>query len=102
MMAADITVEELKKRLDNNESIFIIDVREPDEFAEFTIAELNIPLGMLPQKLWDFDERMEEEIVVLCRSGSRSASAKMILTQSGFSNVRNLTGGILDWQEKNK
>lgn len=102
MMTADITVEELKKRLDNNESIFIIDVREPHEFAEFTITELNIPLGLLPQKLWDFDERMEEEIVVLCRSGSRSTSAKMILTQAGFSNVRNLTGGILEWQEKNK
>ena len=99
-MAGDITVEELKKRLDQNETILIIDVREPHEFNEYSITELNIPLGVLSQRLWDFDEHMDNEIVVFCRSGSRSASAKMILTQAGFSNVRNLTGGILSWMEK--
>lgn len=99
-MASDITVDELKSRMDENTAPLLIDVREPDEFAEFTIAELNIPLGQLPQRLWDLDEYMQSEIVVFCRSGKRSASAQMLLTQAGFTKVRNLEGGILKWQER--
>ncbi|MBC8172924.1 MAG: rhodanese-like domain-containing protein [Chitinophagales bacterium] len=96
----DITVEELKKRLDNKEDLFIIDVREPHEYAEFNIGAENIPLGTLPMKMWDFDDKKDAEIIVHCRSGSRSTNAKALLMQSGFKNVRNLTGGMLEWQAK--
>ncbi len=96
----DITVEELKRRLDEGEDLFIIDVRELHEYAEFNIGALNIPLGTLPMKLYDFDDKMEEEVIVHCRSGVRSATGKALLEQSGFKNVRNLIGGMLEWQSK--
>jgi len=96
----DITVDELKQRLDAGEELFVIDVREVHEYAEFNIDALNIPLGTLPMRLWDFDEKKDDEIIVHCRSGVRSASAKALLEQSGFTNVRNLLGGMLEWQSK--
>ncbi len=96
----DITVEELKQRLDNTEELFIVDVREPHEYAEFNIGATNVPLGTLHMKLYDFDEKKDEEVIVHCRSGIRSATAKVLLEQSGFKNVRNLIGGMLEWQAK--
>lgn len=96
----DITVEELKRRLDNKEKLHIIDVREPHEYAEFNIGAENIPLGLLPQKLYDFDDMKDEEIIVHCKSGMRSTSAKALLEQNGFKNIRNLTGGMMEWKEK--
>jgi rhodanese-related sulfurtransferase len=96
----DITVEELKRRLEAGEELFIIDVREPLEYSDFNIGALHIPLGQLPMRLWDFDEKKEEEVIVHCRSGSRSAAAKALLEQSGFKNVRNLTGGMMEWLTK--
>ncbi|MFN3939754.1 MAG: rhodanese-like domain-containing protein [Chitinophagales bacterium] len=100
-MTPDITAEELKERMDNHESLWIIDVREPAEFAEYAITDINIPLGMLPQRLWDFDDdKKDAELIVYCRSGMRSGSAKMILMQAGFTRVRNLIGGMLEWQSK--
>ncbi|MEZ5013100.1 MAG: rhodanese-like domain-containing protein [Chitinophagales bacterium] len=96
----DITVEELKERMDAGEDLFIIDVREPHEYAEFNIGAENIPLAALPMRFWDFDDKKEEEIIVHCRSGARSASAKAFLTQSGFTKVRNLSGGMLEWIHK--
>ncbi|MBC8046524.1 MAG: rhodanese-like domain-containing protein [Fimbriimonadaceae bacterium] len=96
----DITSEELKQRIDNKEDLFIIDVREPHEYAEMNIGAENIPLGTLPMKLYDFDDKKEDEIIVHCRSGSRSSAAKALLEQSGFKNVRNLVGGILGFKEK--
>lgn len=98
----DITVEELKKRMDENENILIIDVREPHEYDEFNIGAKNIPLGTIPMLLLELEDFKEKEVIVHCRSGKRSATAQAILQQSGFSNVRNLTGGMLDWREKFK
>lgn len=86
--------------MDKGEDLFIIDVREPHEYAEFNIGAENIPLGTLVSRLYDFDERKDDEIIVHCRSGARSSNAKALLEQSGFKNVRNLTGGMLEWQQK--
>jgi len=97
-MAADITTDELKQRLAKGEKLNIIDVREPYEYAEQNIGALNIPLNTLPQKLAEIDDLQDEEVIVHCRSGARSASAKAFLEQQGFSNVRNLTGGMLAYQ----
>lgn len=94
----DITVQELKQRLDSGESIKIIDVRETHEYEEFNIGVENIPLGALPQHIEDLEDYKEVELVVHCRSGGRSAAAKDFLAQAGFKNVRNLLGGMLDWQ----
>lgn len=96
----DITVEELKQRMDKKEEILVIDVREPHEYDEFNIGAKNIPLANIPLVLMDMEDNKEQEIIVHCRSGKRSATAQAIFGQAGFKNVRNLIGGILKWQEK--
>ena len=95
----DITVKQLKEKLDKEESFILIDVREDYEHEEFNVGGELIPLGDLQYKLDEMEDKMEEEIVVYCRSGNRSAMAQEILEQHGFSNVRNLEGGMLQWQE---
>ncbi|MEY3097087.1 MAG: rhodanese-like domain-containing protein [Bacteroidota bacterium] len=97
-MSTDISVVELKKRLDAGETINLIDVREQYEYDEFNLGGDLIPLGTLPGKLEDLEDLKNEEVIVHCRSGARSGTAKMFLIQSGFTNVRNLLGGVLDWQ----
>ncbi|MFM7638197.1 MAG: rhodanese-like domain-containing protein [Bacteroidota bacterium] len=97
-MSTDISVIELKKRLDAGEKINLIDVREQFEYDEFNLGGELIPLGTLPGKLEDLETMRDEELIVHCRSGARSGTAKIFLTQSGFTNVRNLIGGVLDWQ----
>ncbi|WP_276496765.1 rhodanese-like domain-containing protein [Pontibacter litorisediminis] len=97
--SADITAEELKERLNKGETPVIIDVREDWEYQEANIAGAkNIPLGTLPQRLEELEDLKDEEVIVQCRSGARSASAKAFLQQQGFSNVRNLLGGFLAYQ----
>lgn len=96
----DITVEELKHRLDAGEDLIVIDVRERYEYDEFNIGAELIPLGSLPNALDQLEEYRDREIVVLCKAGGRSNQAKTFLKRSGFANVRNLLGGMLDWQYK--
>jgi rhodanese-related sulfurtransferase len=96
----DINVEELKIKLDQKEDILVIDVREPWEFEEFNIGAKLIPLGDLQSKVDDLDDYMDKEVIVHCKSGARSAAAKEFLIRRGFTNVRNLTGGMLAWQER--
>ena len=94
--STDITAEELKERLNKGETPVIIDVREDWEYQESNIAGSKlIPLGTLPQRLDDLEEYKDQEVIVHCRSGARSANAKAFLQQQGFSNVRNMLGGIL-------
>ena len=97
-MAPDITVEELKTKMDNKESFVFIDVREPYEYEEFNLGADLIPLGNLPGAIPDLMEHKDKEIVIHCRSGARSGSDKITLSQMGFSNVRNLLSGVLEWQ----
>ncbi len=95
----DISVHELKQKLDAQENFVFIDVREPWEFAEFNLGAKLIPVGDLGNHLEELLPHRDEEIVVHCRSGARSGMAKSILTAQGFSNVRNTLGGVLAWQE---
>ena len=96
----DITVEELKKKIDNEEEFVFIDVRESYEYDEFNLGAQLIPLGSLMSHLTELEQYKNEEIVIHCRSGIRSGAAKDTLVQLGFKNVRNLLGGVLDWKEK--
>ena len=98
-MSVDITAQELKERLDKGEEIIIIDVREPYEYEEYNIGAQLIPLGDLQGHIDDFEEVKNEEIVVHCRSGARSAAAKGFMVQNGYTNVRNLIGGIMAYAE---
>lgn len=95
----DITVEELKARLDRGDKPFILDVRE---VSEYQICKLEsstlIPLGQLQQRVAELDP--DREIIVHCKLGGRSAKAAAFLRQSGFQDVKNLTGGIDAWAQK--
>jgi rhodanese-related sulfurtransferase len=95
----DITSSELKQRQQAGENPTIIDVREPWEFEESRInGSQNIPLGTLPQQLDDLEDHKDQEVIVHCKSGARSSAAKAFLIQQGFTNVRNLEGGITAFQ----
>jgi rhodanese-related sulfurtransferase len=97
---SDITTDELKQRKDAGENLNLFDVREQHEYDEFNIGAILIPLGELPGRLSEIESLKNEEVIVHCRSGARSANAKMFLEDSGFTNVRNLLGGMLDWKSK--
>jgi adenylyltransferase/sulfurtransferase len=94
----EILPEELKRRLDAKEDIFILDVREPHEYQICNIGGYLIPLGDLPKRVHELDS--SRKIVVHCKSGARSAKAVDFLRQSGFRRASNLTGGILAWATK--
>lgn len=97
----NITVEELKARMDAGEKINLIDCREPHEYAEFNIGGQLIPLGRFQTfQLDELEDMKEEEVIIHCRSGVRSGQACMLLDTMGFKNTKNVTGGILAWQEK--
>ncbi len=95
----DITVQELKQKLDNKESFVLIDVREQHEYDEFNLGAKLIPLGRLMDAIADLSSHKDEEVIIYCRSGARSGMAQQLLQQAGFSNVRNVLGGVLAWQE---
>ena len=94
----EVQVEELKRRLDAGEDIFVLDVREPHEYQICNINGYLIPLGDLPKRVHELDS--SREIVAHCRSGVRSAKAVNFLRQAGFKKVHNLAGGILAWADR--
>lgn len=96
-----ITADEIKTRLDAGENLHLVDVREPDEHAEFNIGGTFLPLGKIQvMQIDDIDGLKNEEVICYCRSGVRSAQACLMLETFGFTNVKNLEGGMLNWREK--
>lgn len=96
-----INAEEIKKRQDAGEKLFLLDVREPHEHAEFNIGGKLLPLGnIMSMQIEDIENWKENEVICYCRSGVRSMQACQVLNTFGFSNVKNLTGGMLEWREK--
>ncbi|MEO7307906.1 MAG: rhodanese-like domain-containing protein [Ferruginibacter sp.] len=96
-----INADEIKARLDAGETLHLVDVREPDEHAEFNIGGNFIPLGNIQMmRVDEIEELKNEEVICYCRSGKRSMQACMMLETFGFTNVKNLEGGMLSWKEK--
>ena len=92
----EATVEQLKARIDRDDGVFVLDVREPQEFRICRIpGSTLIPLGDLPKRLGELEGR--GEMIVHCKSGVRSAKAVKLLREAGFTQARNLRGGILRW-----
>ncbi|MBI5471320.1 MAG: molybdopterin-synthase adenylyltransferase MoeB [Ignavibacteriae bacterium] len=91
----EITVEELKAKLDRGDDVFVLDVREPHEYQIANMHGYLIPLNDLPQRVNELDSA--KEIVVHCHHGPRSARAVGFLKQIGFKKVKNLVGGIDQW-----
>lgn len=95
-----ITISELKDRLSKGEKINLVDVRETPEHDEFNIGGLLIPLGKIKNMDIDQLEALKnQELICYCRSGNRSGQACQILDMLGFTNTKNLVGGMLAWQE---
>ena len=91
----EISVADLKGKLERGEDVFILDVREQGEYDFCNIGGYLIPLRDLPKRVKELDPN--REIVVMCHSGGRSARAVQFLRQSGFSRAKNLAGGIDRW-----
>jgi adenylyltransferase/sulfurtransferase len=95
----ETTVEELKIRLDRRDSVFILDVRNPEEYQICRIpGSTLIPLPELPQRFKELSP--DQEMVIHCKSGMRSLKATNFLRQQGFRKIKNLKGGILAWVDK--
>jgi rhodanese-related sulfurtransferase len=96
-----ISVEQLKARLDAGESIHLLDVREPFEHENFNIGGVLLPLAKIQQMQTDaVDDWKEAEVICYCRSGNRSGQACLTLATAGFTNVKNLAGGMNAWQDR--
>lgn len=98
-----ITTDELKARLDAGERPVLLDVREDNERTEFNIGGKHIPVGKVQAvQIDDLDDlSKDEEIIVYCRSSNRSGIATHVLEMLGYTNVKNLVGGMMDWNNKN-
>jgi adenylyltransferase/sulfurtransferase len=93
-----LTVKELKQRLDAGEDLYILDVREPYEYKIAQIGGTLIPQNEVPRRLAEIDRN--REIIVHCRSGVRSQRVAEFLQQAGYPRVVNLAGGILAWSDE--
>ena len=96
-----ITADEVKFRLESGEKLNLVDVREPHEHTEFNIGGVLLPLGKVQtMQIEDIDNMKNDEVIVYCRSGNRSGQAALMLETFGFTDVKNLTGGMLAWKER--
>lgn len=92
----EITPSELKLKIDNDPSLFLLDVREQDEYDIVHLKDAHlIPLNTLPYNLDDLPS--DQEIVVYCHHGQRSLYATAFLHKQGYSSATNLSGGIDQW-----
>lgn len=96
---ASISTAELQARLERGERPVIIDVREPWEYAEGHVPGAVLkPLGQI--RSWAAELNRNDEILLICRTASRSAMAYQFLTRLGFTNVKNVEGGMVTWRGK--
>jgi sulfur-carrier protein adenylyltransferase/sulfurtransferase len=96
----EITPAELKSRLDRQEPVVLIDVREPHEYAIADLPEmgqLRIPMRQVAERAAELDK--DADLVIYCRSGARSGRVAAQLLANGFERVWNLKGGVLRWRE---
>jgi len=93
-----VSAATFKTMMDENESFYLIDVREENEFDADNMGGHLIPLGEVPNRFEEFPK--DKKVIVHCRSGMRSANAIQFLEQSyGYDNLYNLEGGIIAWND---
>lgn len=98
MIPFEITVEELKALKDEKKPIQLIDCREKKEYDFCNLEGTLIPMNEIPRHLTEFDP--DSQLIIMCRTGSRSAMVTEFLRRNGFPNAQNLKGGIYAWSEK--
>ena len=97
----NISVIELKSRLKSGEHLHLVDVRRAEENDEFNIGGILVPLEKIQNMEFDEIEYLkDEEVIIYCRSGNRSMQAALFLETTGFTNVKNLAGGMVEWKEQ--
>lgn len=97
----NITGEELHQRLQRRDKLTLVDVREPDEFRSGHIqGAINVPLSRLEPGAQQLDR--SAETVLVCRSGNRSVTAFHRLKQMGFTDLKNVPGGMMAWPGKTR
>ena len=95
-----MNVMEVQSRIEAGDSLNLLDVREPMEHEDFNIGGILLPLGDI--RVGDtssIDHLKDQEVIIYCRSGNRSGQACMVLESLGFTNVINVSGGMLAWQD---
>jgi rhodanese-related sulfurtransferase len=96
-----IQPEVVKEKLDAGTPIHLVDVRQPEEHADFNIGGTLLPLGQVQaMAIDDIEHLRNEEVICYCRSGQRSMQAAMLLESMGFTNVKNLVGGMIGWESR--
>lgn len=89
-------------QLINHKQALVLDVREESEYkAGHVLKAKLLPLGKLNERIGELEKYKDQPIVVICRSGSRSATACTVLSKQGFNQAYNLSGGVLAWQKSN-
>ncbi|TWI98024.1 adenylyltransferase/sulfurtransferase [Mucilaginibacter frigoritolerans] len=101
-MEPAINGKELISRMSANENLNLIDVREEIEFHTYNIGGKNIPLSRFNNNIDQITYNKTDEIIVICKIGLRSETAREILTEKGYLHVRNLAGGLLAIQKLRK
>ena len=96
---APISATEFMNRLTNGEPMNLLDVREEIEYATYNIGGKNIPLSVLSRSINRLTYNKTDEIVVICKIGLRSETARLLLNQNGYQNARNLSGGLIAIQK---
>lgn len=95
----EISVDELKEKMDEGADFQLIDVREPAEYEMGNNGALHIPLSSVPDKVSEIAK--DKPVYIICRSGRRSANAVMYLEQKfGMDNLYNVDGGMLAWKHE--
>ncbi len=98
MIPFEVTVEELKGLMDEQKPVQLIDCRRQDEYDIANLGGTLIPMNEIPQHLAEFDP--DSTLIIMCRTGSRSAMVTEFLRRNGFPNAQNLQGGIFAWNER--
>jgi rhodanese-related sulfurtransferase len=98
-MPQPISAAEFTDRVQKGETMNLLDVREPIEFSTYNIGGLNMPLSKLPLALDELRYNKTDEIVIICKIGMRSETARVLLEENGYQNVRNLAGGLIALQK---
>lgn len=92
----EISPQKVEEMIESNQKINVIDVREDEEVAEGMVPTAkHIPLGTIPEQIDQLSK--DEEYVMICRSGRRSMNAAEFMKEKGFNNVKNMEGGMLNW-----
>lgn len=96
----NISVKEVKERMQAGENLHLVDVRELEENADFNIGGIVLPLEKIQNMEFDeIEDLKDEEVILYCRTGNRSSQACLFLEMTGFTNVKNLAGGMVEWKE---